>query len=213
MQIIIFGAPGVGKGTQAKIIAKELNISHISTGDILREAVANQTELGKKAKEIMDSGALVPDEIMAGIIKDVLAGENCKKGFILDGFPRTEAQAQILDPILLNLNISDLKVVKLDIDDEVIVNRLNKRRVCSSCKSITNLLLLDDENKCPSCGETGTFVQRDDDKEDVIRHRLDVYNSTTLPVLKFYENKTDIIYINANQEIGKISGEILGKLK
>lgn len=213
MQIIIFGAPGVGKGTQAKIIAKELEILHISTGDILREAVANQTELGNKAKEIMDSGALVPDEIMAGIIKDVLASSECKKGFILDGFPRTEAQAQILDPILTNLNISDLKVVKLDIDDEVIVNRLNKRRVCTNCKNITNLLLLEDENKCPSCGGKGTFVQRDDDKEDVIRHRLDVYNSTTLPVLKFYDDKTNIIYINANQEINKISEEILEKLK
>jgi len=208
MNIIIFGPPGVGKGTQAKIIAEKLNISHISTGDILRDAVARQTELGMKAKAIMDSGGLVPDDIVAGIIANVLKSDASKHGFILDGFPRTIEQAHVLDDIFTKLQIKDIIVIKLKINPEIVVNRLMNRRGCINCGSIVNLLTLKDIHTCPVCGAKDSFFKRKDDNEEVVRHRIEVYNQNTLPVLNYYKGRYNIISINADQDISKVTEDI-----
>jgi adenylate kinase len=212
MHIVIFGPPGVGKGTQAKFIAEKLNIAHISTGDILRGAIGNKTELGLKAKEIVESGELVPDDLMGNIVKEALADENTKAGFILDGYPRTLNQAKILDGIFQDLNYEIPKVVSLEADDEVIVSRLSQRRTCSNCKQIVNLNLLENKTACPSCSAENTFVQRDDDNADVIKNRLVVYHETTKPVLDFYNSKTKVISIDGTMKIDDVKAEILNEL-
>jgi adenylate kinase len=212
MQIIIFGAPGVGKGTQAKILASKLNLAHISTGDILREAIKNETELGLKAKEIVQSGGLVPDEIVGGIVKETLQQERCKNGFILDGFPRTLPQAEILTRILSELNNEKLYLIKLEADDDVIVSRLSNRLVCSKCGYIINKDALKDNAKCPSCGAENSFVKRKDDEEDVIKNRLKVYHETTEPVFEYYKDKAEIIEVDGTKSIEEVSRAILNKL-
>ncbi len=211
-QIIMFGAPGAGKGTQAKILAGKLNVPHISTGDILRNAVAQKTELGLKAKEIMEKGELVPDEIMVGIVKNVLFSDSCKEGYILDGFPRTLNQAKLLDEIIEQLNNGYPVIIKLLVDDEVIIQRLSMRRVCKVCGTIVNLNQIENPNKCPNCGAENSFVKRDDDKEEVIRRRLRVYHETTQPVLEYYKNKTEIIVVDGAQPVDNVTENILKKL-
>ncbi len=212
-QIIMFGAPGAGKGTQAKILAGKLNVPHISTGDILRNAVAQKTELGLKAKKIMEAGELVPDEIMVGIVKNVLFSDECKEGYILDGFPRTLNQAKLLDDIIAELNNGYPVIVKLSVDDDVIINRLSMRRVCKVCGTIVNLNQIKNENKCPNCGAENSFVKRDDDSEEVIRRRLKVYHETTQPVLEFYRNKTEIIVVDGSLPVDEVTNNILKHLK
>jgi adenylate kinase len=213
MRFILFGSPGVGKGTQAKILSAKLNIPHISTGDILREAVKNKTTLGLKAAEIMSRGELISDEIMIGIIKDTLEGERCINGFILDGFPRTIPQAQELEKLLLNLKIEDHYLIYLTADEEEIVKRLTNRRECRSCHNIFAYNVIVDLDKCPVCQAENSFYLRDDDKESVIRHRLQVFNSSTKPVLNFYEKKDKVIVINGIGNVDNITVEILEGLK
>lgn len=213
MHIIIFGAPGVGKGTQAKILAMKLGIAHISTGDILREAIKKETDLGKKAKEIVESGGLVPDEIMAGMIKDVLLNERCKNGFILDGFPRTIQQAYILNKIFSELNFGKPILIKLDAKDEIIISRLSNRLVCSKCG---NIIVNTDYTKnysCPVCKSNNSYIKRKDDDEEVVRRRLKVYHETTAPVFEFYQDKATIIEIDGSQEIDYVTSNILEKMK
>ncbi|KUO62458.1 adenylate kinase [bacterium BRH_c32] len=212
MNLIIFGAPGVGKGTQAKIISEKLSIAHISTGDILREAVKNKTELGSKAKAIMDMGELVPDEIVAGIVKDTLNSNKCSTGFILDGFPRTLPQAQLLKIIFDELEIKDIKLIKLDAEDQVMINRLSSRRVCSSCGKIISKDEVYEGVKCSVCGETNSFIKRSDDDEDVIKKRLSVYHNTTSPVFDYYHDKVTIIEIDGTQPVEDVTNDILEKL-
>lgn len=212
MQIIIFGAPGVGKGTQAKLLATKLNLAHISTGDILREAIKNETELGLKAKEIVQSGGLVPDEIVGGIVKETLQNEKCKNGFILDGFPRTVNQAEILSKILSDLNGQKLYLIKLNADDNVIIERLSNRLVCSQCGNILNKSEVTENFKCPSCGAVNSYIKRKDDDEEVIKKRLQVYHETTAPVFEYYKDKAVIIEVDGTQSIENVTKEIMEKL-
>lgn len=213
MQIIIFGSPGVGKGTQAKILAVKLGIAHISTGDILREAIKKETDLGKKAKEIVEAGGLVPDEIMAELIKDVLLDERCKNGFILDGFPRTIQQAHILNKILSELNYGKPILIKLDAKDEIIISRLSNRLVCSKCGNIIVKTDYTENYSCHVCKSLSSYYKRKDDDEEVIRRRLKVYHETTAPVFEFYHDKAIIIEIDGAQEIDYVTSNILEKMK
>ena len=213
MQIIIFGAPGVGKGTQAKIIASKLDIAHISTGDILRDAIKRGTETGLKAKAIVESGGLVPDDVMGGIIKDALKEERCKKGFILDGFPRTKAQAEILDIILSEISSEQTILIKLDADDNIIVDRISNRMVCSSCGNILVKNEITENFKCPVCGSENSYIKRKDDTEGVIKHRLSVYHEMTAPVFAHYKDSAKIIEVDGTKSIDEVRDSILTKLK
>ncbi len=213
MKIIIFGAPGVGKGTQAKVLSKKLHIPHISTGDILRTAVRKKTPLGLQAKEIMDKGELVPDDLMGKLIYEVLHDEKTKDGFILDGFPRTLHQADILENVLKKIDSSSRPIVlHLKADDELIVKRLSQRRACSACGNIVNLNYIEDNSTCPYCGSKNTFVKRKDDEEEIIRNRLRVFHETTEPVINFYRDKTKVIEINGTQPVEKVTEDILNRL-
>jgi adenylate kinase len=207
--IVLFGAPGVGKGTQAKIVSKKLNIAHISTGDILRTAIREKTALGLKAKVTMDKGELVPDEIMIELIHEVLGSEKCKAGFILDGFPRTLHQAKILQPIIEKLFKSSLIIITLDGDDQVIVDRLTQRRMCNECGNIINLNFISDPKKCPSCGTKNSFIKRKDDEAEVIKNRLNIFHKTTMPVLKYYEKLGAVHSIDATLRVHEITNKIL----
>lgn len=210
--VVLFGAPGVGKGTQAKIVSKKLNIAHISTGDILRSAIRDKTELGMKAKITMDKGELVPDEIMVELIHSVLNSKKCKSGFILDGFPRTVHQAKILQPIIDDLFKSPLIIITLDADDQIIVDRLTQRRMCSECGSIINLNFLSNSKICPSCGAKNSFIKRKDDEAEVILNRLHIFHNTTLPVLKYYKEHGTVHSIDATLRVDEITNKILEHL-
>lgn len=213
MRLILFGSPGVGKGTQAKIISKNLNIPHISTGDILRKAVKEQTELGKRAGEIMARGELVPDDLMIGLIKEVLTSEECKDGFILDGFPRTTIQAEALDRLFIQIGINNAILVHITADEKEIIKRLNNRRACKECGNIFVLKDIEGLDTCPNCGAKNSFYLRNDDREDVIKNRLDVFNSTTLPVLDYYDNKGRVIEVNGFDTIDNVNKKIVDSLK
>lgn len=212
MRIVLFGAPGAGKGTQAKLLAQKYEIPHISTGDILRDSVKKETKLGLEAKKIMEQGNLVPDDIMAGIIKDTLSDKICEKGFILDGYPRTIEQAKLLDTIMNDL-IPDRDIyIAITLDDEVIVQRLTNRVACKVCGGIFNLSDLIDLKVCPACKSGDSFYKRKDDNEDVIRNRLKVFHSTTQPVLDHYEAKGKIIYVDGIKPVDEVAEEVVEKI-
>ena len=213
MRLILFGAPGGGKGTQAKILSTTLNIPHISTGDILRQAVKDQSEMGKKAEEIMNRGDLVPDDIMIGIIKERLSKPDSQNGFILDGFPRTEIQAVALDKLLEELDISQFAVIYIYADEEELIKRLNRRRACKECGKIFSLEKIDGLDKCPNCGAENSFYLRDDDKEDVIRNRLKVFESSTIPVLNYYKERREVVSVNGIGNIEDVNDLIMAELK
>jgi adenylate kinase len=209
MRLLLFGAPGVGKGTQAKLLSSKFNIPHISTGDILRQAVKDQTELGKKAQEIMSRGDLVPDDIMIGIIKSRFSKSDCKTGFILDGFPRTVNQAVELDRLFSEMNINDVKLINISADEEEIVKRINNRRACKICGHIFTLSEIENSISCPDCNAKDSFYLRDDDKEEVIRKRMEVFRKTTEPVLKYYEKQGKVIFINGLGSVEEVNSELL----
>jgi adenylate kinase len=213
MRIILFGSPGVGKGTQAKILANKFNIPHISTGDILRQSAEEKTPLGIKAREIMNKGELVPDDIMIGIIRDTFKSDTCKNGFILDGFPRTVAQAKELSNLFQELKIDNLVFLAITANDDEMVRRLTNRRACKVCNRIFTIDEIKNKNTCPNCGAENSFYQRGDDKEEVIRRRLSVYHSTTKPVLDFYEKNNKVIYIDGVGEIEDVTSSILKALR
>ncbi len=213
MHLILFGSPGVGKGTQAKILSKKLNIPHISTGDILRQAVKDQTELGKKASEIMKKGDLVPDDVMIGLIRDTLQSDKCQSGFILDGFPRTVNQAFALKKLFEELVINNWYVVTINADKEEIVRRLTNRRACKQCQTIFNYQEIKDLNKCPKCGAENSFYQRNDDREEVIRKRLIIYDETTKPVLDFYLQQNNVIFVDGCGSVEAVNQNILNALE
>lgn len=212
MELILFGAPGVGKGTQAKILAEKNNLFHISTGDILREAVKKGTELGKAAKSIMDKGELVPDEIMAGIVKEALGSERAANGFILDGFPRTPEQARMLDKIFSELHFKNIKLVLVDADDSILIDRVSGRRVCTHCSYIVSMDIELPEDKCPSCGAVKSFIKRKDDDEEVVKRRLRIYHETTKPVLDYYADHMEIIHVDGTQPIDVVTLDIESKI-
>ena len=213
MQIMLFGSPGVGKGTQAKILSNKLDIPHISTGDILRLAVSDRTPLGLSAEKKMSKGELVSDDIMFELIKEALAQGKCKNGFILEGFPRTIIQAVKLHDIFEQLKIKNVRLVIITANEEEIVRRLTNRRVCGICGNIFNCNDIKDSNICPTCGAVNSFYQRDDDKEDVIRNRLKIYKNTTEPVLSYYQTKGSEIYIDGLDSIDEVTNNILTELK
>jgi adenylate kinase len=212
MQLILFGAPGVGKGTQAKLISSKLNNPHISTGDILRQSVKDQTELGKKAQEIMNRGDLVPDDIMIGIIQERLHKPDCSVGFILDGYPRTVNQAIALDKLLNEMNIVDVTVINISADDDELVKRIGNRRACKNCGQIFMLKDIEGKNSCPNCNEENSFYLRDDDKEEVVRNRLNVFRQNTEPVLDYYNKQSKVISIEGLGSIADVSKKVFEKL-
>ena len=212
MNIILFGAPGVGKGTQAKILSHVYHIPHISTGDILREAIKAETPLGSKAKVLMDRGNLVPDDVMIGLVNDLLSSDRCKNGFILDGFPRTVDQAKALDTLFAHLKIHKFKVINIDVNQKIIIERLTDRFLCTECGKIYNSTIdkFKAGDKCFKCG--GLIFQRDDDKPETVTNRLSIYDKTTEPVKKYYEQTHSVINIDGVGEIEEITQRLLSAL-
>jgi adenylate kinase len=213
MYLILFGAPGVGKGTQAKLVSKHFNIPQISTGDMLREAVRLQSPLGKKAGELMARGKLVPDDLILELIRDRITRPDCARGFILDGYPRTMNQAEELDALMKELRLPDLRCVEIDVPDEEIIRRLVNRRVCEHCASDFNLLTNPPPASmlCPHCG--GRIIQRKDDNASTIAHRLDVYHEFTRPIKDYYLSKAHYYTVNGMQDIDKVQRQILALLQ
>lgn len=207
MNIVLLGAPGAGKGTQAAKLVEKYGFAHISTGDILRAAVKNQTPLGIEAKKYMDAGDLVPDELVIGLVKERLKDDDTKAGFILDGFPRTSAQAVALSTELAELERPLDAALLVDVDKEVIIGRLTSRRVCRDCGYIGT----EADKVCPKCG--GEMYQRDDDNETTVRNRLDVYAKSTSPLIDYYKGKgllksvdgdrpVDTVYVDVKALLG-----------
>lgn len=213
MQIVIFGAPGAGKGTQAKVLSTRFNIPHISTGDILRESIRKETEIGLAAKEIIEKGELVSDNIMCALVKETLQNLDYMKGFILDGFPRTVNQAHLLMDIFRKLNITNPYFLILEAEDDIIISRLTSRRACSNCRAIVNLHDIEDENICPKCGSENTLVKRKDDDEEVIKIRLRVYREQTKPVLDYSSDKFKIILVNGTDPVDLVTKNIIKELE
>lgn len=208
MNVILLGAPGAGKGTQAEIISAKLGIPTISTGNILREAVKNGTEIGLKAKSFMDAGKLVPDEVIVGIVKERVAQPDCAGGFILDGVPRTIPQAQAL----VDQNVIIDKVVSIEIADEVIEARMTGRRVCGSCGASYHIVANPPktEGVCDSCG--GALTIRKDDAPETVKDRLTVFHNETEPLKAFYEAKGVLTEVEGNQPIENATKDILAAL-
>ncbi len=208
MRLVLLGAPGAGKGTQAKKLIDKYGIPQISTGDILRKNVADGTPLGKEAKVIMDSGGLVSDKIVLGLIEDRLKQSDCTKGFILDGFPRNTAQAQSLDGILKNLGMPIDSALSVDVPKDDLMKRLTGRRTCKGCQQMYNVYFSapKKDGVCDKCG--GSLFQRDDDKEETIKKRLDVYDAQTAPLFDYYGKKG---ILKSVQGVGSID-EIFSKV-
>ena len=202
------GLPGAGKGTQAEKIVEKYNIPHISTGDMFRAAIKDGTELGLQAKSFMDKGALVPDEVTIGIVKERLSKDDCKEGFLLDGFPRTVAQASALEDILSELNRPIDYVINVDVDKDILMERLTGRRICKDCGATYHLVFNPpaQEGVCTRCG--GELYQRADDNADTVQNRLEVNLAQTKPLLSFYEDKGTLRNINGQQDINVVFEDV-----
>lgn len=212
MHILLMGPPGAGKGTQAAKLVERLKVPHISTGDMFRAAVKEGTELGKKAKEYMDAGQLVPDEVTIGIVKERLMKPDCQKGFILDGFPRTVTQAEALDKSLADMNIKLDRVVNISVADAALIERAAGRRVCKSCGQTYHAKYNPPacENTCDKC--KGEVYQRADDKEETVKKRLAVYQAQTKPLIDYYAAQGLYAEINGEQHIDKVFEDICQSL-
>jgi adenylate kinase len=213
MKLLIMGPPGAGKGTQAEALVKELRITHISTGDMFRAAIKEGTEMGKKAKEYMDKGELVPDEVVVGMVKDRLSQPDCAGGFLLDGFPRTVPQAEALDETLQSMGIALDGVINIAVPRERLMERLTGRRICRSCGASYHVIFNPprEAGKCNTCG--GELYQRSDDNEVAVANRLDVYEAQTQPLIEYYAGQGLLKNINGDQEIKKVLTDVLASLK
>jgi Adenylate kinase and related kinases len=208
--LVFLGPPGAGKGTQAKLLSQRMGFLHLSTGDLLREAVKNQTPLGKKAKEYMDRGELVPDELIVQLIEETMPkGGNV----ILDGFPRTVNQALALEEMLKGKGEKISKVLFFDVPDEVVIDRLSGRRVCSKCGAVYHVKYNPPkvQGMCDLCG--GSLVQRDDDKEEVVKKRLEVYRKQTQPLIEFYQYRNIIYKLDAKKGVEELFEEVKGLVR
>ena len=206
MNVIFLGPPGAGKGTQAQRICDALNIPQISTGDILRRAMKEETPTGLKAKQYVEAGKLVPDEVIIDIVRERLAMADCQNGYILDGFPRTVPQAEALDTIAY-IDV----VVDLDVADEELINRLSGRRVCLACGATYHVSHLKGETKCAKCGEE--LIQRKDDSAETVLNRLNVYHEQTAPLVEYYQKKGNLKVIDGAQDMDTIFESILTVVK
>lgn len=213
MRLIMLGAPGSGKGTQAQRLSELFGVPQISTGDLFREAVKNQTPLGREAKSYMDQGKLVPDEVVVGMVEERLKESDARSGFILDGFPRTLAQADALDQLLNKDGTKIDKVIEIQVDDEEVIKRLSGRRTCSSCNAMYHIEFNPPKEQgiCDRCG--GKLYQRDDDREDVIRSRLKVYHSQTSPLVDYYQKKGIMVKVNGVGDINRVFENIVKTIK
>lgn len=209
MNLILLGAPGAGKGTQAEKICEKYNIPAVSTGNIIREALKNGTDMGLKAKSYIDAGALVPDEVVIGIIKERLAEDDCKNGFILDGFPRTIPQAEALDQMGINID----KVVDIEVPDEKIAARLSGRRVCLKCGATYHLEYKKPkaDGICDACGEE--LVQRKDDKPETVIDRLNVYHEQTEPLKDYYAKTGKLVVVEGQEEVADTTALVFKALE
>jgi adenylate kinase len=211
LAIIMLGPPGAGKGTQARMMSEELKFPHISTGDMLREALKNQTELGKKAKAYMESGTLVPDELVDAIVAERLARDDCAKGFILDGYPRTINQAESLRTLFQRDSTRTL-TIGVEVGDSVLIDRLSSRWTCPKCGKMFNSKL-DPSKTGGKCDECGTaLVQRKDDTAEVIAERLQVYHKATQPLIRYYQDSGSYTEINGDRPVNEIFGSIMEKI-
>lgn len=209
MKIIMLGAPGAGKGTQAKMIAEKCGIPHISTGDIFRANIKNGTELGAKAKEYMDKGLLVPDELVCDLVVDRIQQADCEKGYILDGFPRTIPQAEALENALNAIEQKLDYAIDIDVPDENIINRMSGRRACVGCGATYHVVFNPTkvEGKCDVCGES--LILRDDDKPETVKKRLDVYHTQTQPLIDFYSARKVLVEVDGTQSMDKVFDDIM----
>lgn len=208
MKIVMLGAPGAGKGTQAKMIAAKYEVPHISTGDIFRANIKNGTELGKKAKEYMDQGLLVPDELTVDLVIDRLSQEDCAKGYILDGFPRTIPQAEALDAALSKLGEKMDYAIDVDVPDENIVNRMSGRRACTGCGATYHIVHNPSKkgDVCEVCGET--LILRDDDKPETVQKRLTVYHEQTQPLIDYYTQQGILKTVDGTQDMNDVFTDV-----
>ncbi len=213
MNLMVFGAPGAGKGTQAKFLIEKYDIPQISTGDILRAAIADKTNMGMEAKKFMDAGQLVPDSTIIGIIKDRLAEDDCKKGFILDGFPRTLPQAEALNDLMKDMNISLDKVISLNVPDELIVGRITGRRVCPDCGASFHVDFnpSKEEGKCDYCG--GELIIRKDDNAETVKSRLGAYHEQTAPLIAFYTNMGVMVELDGTKDVSEVTVDMFASIE
>ena len=212
MNIIMLGAPGAGKGTQAAVLCEHFGIPTISTGNMIREALKNGTEMGLKAKSFMDEGKLVPDEVVIGIVKERLSADDCKKGFILDGFPRTIPQAEALDAALNKIDQTMDYAIDVDVPDENIVNRMGGRRACLNCGATYHIVFNPTkvEGKCDACG--ADTVLRDDDKPETVQKRLAVYHEQTQPLIDYYKAQGILKSVDGTKPMDEVFSAIVGIL-
>ena len=209
MKIIMLGAPGAGKGTQAKLLADKYDIPHISTGDIFRANIKNGTELGKKAKTYMDQGLLVPDELVVDLVVDRVKQDDCEKGYVLDGFPRTIPQAESLDAALANLGESIDFAINVEVPDENIVRRMSGRRACVACGATYHIVHIPTkvEGICDRCGKE--LILRDDDKPETVEKRLGVYHEQTQPLIDYYTKKGSLVEVDGTKDMNEVFSDIV----
>ena len=213
MNLMLFGAPGAGKGTQAKFLIEKYDIPQISTGDILRAAIADKTQMGIEAKKFMDDGKLVPDTTIIGIIKDRLAEDDCKKGFILDGFPRTLPQAEALTALMEDMKIALDKVISLNVPDELIVGRVTGRRVCSECGASFHVEFNPSkvDNICDYCD--GELITRKDDNAETVKSRLKAYHEQTAPLISYYTDMGVMVELDGTKDVKEVTADMFEALK